>query len=223
MWCIPPEQSADFVWKMEDVLGVYHLPYDPAHPVVCLDEKSVQLIADTRTPLPPEPGRIARPDHEYERKGTANLFVAFEPLANWRKIEVTDHRTRSDFAHFVRGLLDGRYKEVQRVVLVMDNLNTHTPASLYDAFVPEEAERLAKRLEIHYTPKHGSWMNIAEIELSALGRCLPGRIPDNDSLKKHMAAAERDRNNAAATVNWQFTTADARIKLKRLYPTIEVR
>ena len=210
---------------MEDVLDVYHRPRDPRAPVVAVDEKPVQLLSDPPglAALPPAPGRAARHDYRYERGGTANVFCAFEPLGNWRALEVTGRRTKRDFAHFVRSLLDGRYREAERVVLVMDNLNTHTPASLYEAFGPEEARRLTRRLEIHYTPRHGSWLNVAEVELSVLGRRLPGRCPDPAALAAHASAVARERNDAGAGCDWQFSAADARIKLKRLYPSIQVR
>ena len=224
-WCIPPHQSAEFVWRMEDVLEVYKRPCDPKRPQVCVDEMPVQLLSDPagREPLPPAPGRAARADYEYKREGTANVFCAFEPLGNWRALEVTQRRTKLDFAHFVKGLVDGRYREAEKVVLVMDNLNTHTPASLYEAFGPEEARRITEKLEIHYTPKHGSWLNVAEVELSVLGRRLPDRCPDAAALAAHAAAIAKERNDAAAGCDWQFTTADARIKLKRLYPSIPER
>ena len=224
-WCIPPEQSAAFVWHMEDVLDVYHRPYDPRFPQVCLDEKPVQLLADVpgREPLPCATGVPRRQDHEYKRNGTANVFVAFEPLGNWRRLAVTERRTKRDFAHFVKDLVDApRYREAERIVLVMDQLNTHSPASLYEAFAPAEAKRIADRLEIHHTPRHGSWLNAAEIELSVLGKRLKERVGDRDGLADACAAFERDRNRSKSGVNWRFTTADARIKLNRLYPTIEV-
>jgi hypothetical protein len=208
---------------MEDVLDVYKRPHDPRRPVVGLDEKPVQLLADVRGTAPCAPGRAARRDYEYQRNGTANVFCAFEPLAGWRRLEVTGRRTRLDFAAFVKGLLDGRYKDAEKVVLVMDQLNTHSPASLYEAFPPEEAKRLADRLEIHHTPKHGSWLNVAEVELSALGKRLPDRVPDATALARHVAAVERDRNRAGRGCDWQFRTTDARVKLKRLYPSVEVR
>jgi hypothetical protein len=205
---------------MEDVLDVYHRPHDPRRPVVGLDEKPVQLVADVREPLPPAPGRVARRDHEYRRNGTANVFVAFEPLGNWRELAVTDRRTRADWAHFVRDLVDApRYADAERVVLVQDQLNTHTPASLYEAFAPAEAKRVADRLEIHYTPKHGSWLNVAEVELSVLGKRLKQRVGDKGNLAGACAAFARERNRAGKGVDWRFTTDDARIKLKRLYPT----
>jgi transposase len=206
---------------MEDVLEVYQRPYDPLFPQVCIDEMPVQLLSDVRDPLPCAPGRPARVDNEYERKGTANVFVGFEPLAGWRRYEVTERRTAVDFARFVKGLLDERYQEAKKVVLVMDNLNTHSPASLYEAFGPEQARRLTERLEIHYTPKHGSWLNMAEIEFSALGRRLDDRTPDRDALIRRAAAVEQDRNANAKGADWRFTTADARIKLKRLYPLLD--
>lgn len=220
---IPPDQSAEFVWHMEDVLDVYHRPHDPKRPVVGLDEKPVQLLADVREPVPPAPGRVARRDHEYKRNGTANVFCASEPLGNWRRLAVTDRRTRVDWAHFVRGLVDApRFAGADVVVLVQDQLNTHTPASLYAAFPPAEAKRVADRLEIHYTPKHGSWLNVAEVELSALGKYLKERVGGKAELAAACAALERERNAAGKGVDWQFTTADARVRLKRLYPTIEV-
>jgi hypothetical protein len=208
---------------MEDVLDVYHRPYDPKRPVVSLDEKPVQLVADVREPIPAAPGVPRRQDHEYKRNGTANVFCAFEPLGNWRRLVVTDRRTRVDWAHFVRDLVDApRYREAEAIVLVQDQLNTHTPASLYVAFAPAEAKRIADKLEIHYTPKHGSWLNVAEIELSVLGKRLKERIGHKAKLTDACAAFERDRNRAHAGVDWRFTTDDARIKLKRLYPTMEL-
>jgi hypothetical protein len=208
---------------MEDVLDVYHRPYDPKRPVVALDEKPVQLVADVREPLPAKPGVTRRQDHEYRRHGTANVFCAFEPLDNWRRLAVTDRRTRVDWAHVVRDLVDApRYRNAEVIVLVQDQLNTHTPASLYAAFAPAEAKRIADKLEIHYTPKHGSWLDVAEVELSVLGKRLKERVGDKGGLTGACAAFERERNGAGAGVNWRFTTADARIKLKRLYPTTEL-
>ena len=221
MWCIPPEQSAACVYHMEDVLEVYRRAYDPTHPVVCLDETSKQLIGEVRSPLPPAPGQVSRHDGEYGRNGVANLFMAFEPLAGWRHVQVTDQRCRTDWATFVKGLADGRYKDAAKVVLVMDQLNTHTPASLYAAFPPEEARRLAERLEIHHTPKHGSWLNMAEIELSVLARDLPERVGNRTALERQVAVWEQRRNGATIKAKWQFTTADARIKLRKLYPTLD--
>ena len=221
-WVIPPQANAEFVCAMEDVLAVYTRPYDPARPVVCLDEISKQLVAETRTPLPAEPGQPERVDYEYERCGTANLFLTCEPLAGHRHLTVTEQRTAVDFAKEVRDLLEVRYPQAERVVLVMDNLNTHKPAALDQAFEPAVARSLIERLEIHYTPKHGSWLNMAEIELSVLSRqCLDRRLSDVDTLTQEVAAWEQARNSDARPVNWRFTTPDARIKLKRLYPSIQ--
>jgi len=218
MWCIPEKHSAEFVYHMEDVLDVYHRPYDPKRPVVCVDETFKQLIGETREPLPPRPGAVERVDHVYVRNGTASLFLACEPLAGWRHIEVTEPRHRTDWAGFIHSLLEGRYREAEKLVLIMDQLNTHSPASLYEAFPPERAQRLAERLEIHHTPKHGSWLNMAEIELSALGRqCLSRRIARADTLQRQITAWEKDRNAGSARVQWQFTTEDARVKLRSLY------
>jgi hypothetical protein len=206
---------------MEDVLDVYQRPYDPQRPQVCLDEASKQLLGDVREPIPMKPGHPRRVDSEYERHGTANLFVVTEPLRGWRHIEVTDQRRRVEFATVIRELVDVQYPEAEVIVLVMDNLNTHTPASLYEAFEPKEAKRLADKLEIHYTPKHGSWLNMAEIELSVLARqCLGERIPDKATLSAETSAWEKRRNEQAVRIDWRFTTADARIKLKRLYPSV---
>ncbi len=207
---------------MEDVLEVYHRPSDPDRPVVCLDECSKQLIAEIRDPLPPRPGDIAKYDSEYERRGTANIFLAIEPLAGQRTVRVTDQRKRTDWAVFIRHLLLTVYATAEVVVLVMDNLNTHGIASLYEAFDPATARALASRLEIHFTPKHGSWLNMAETELSVLSRqCLDRRIEGKELLTQEIAAWESDRNAACTTINWRFTTADARIKLRRLYPSYE--
>jgi hypothetical protein len=207
---------------MEDVLEVYHRPYDANRPVVCLDEASKQLIAEVREPLPAKPGSVAKHDSEYERRGTANVFMAVEPLAGKRTVQVTDRRTKVDWAQFVKFLLLTVYPEVAIVVLVMDNLNTHGLGSLYEAFDPETARALAARLEIHYTPKHGSWLNMAETELSILSRqCLDRRIESKEILTREVATWEHDRNARQSKIDWQFTTADARIKLKRLYPSIQ--
>jgi hypothetical protein len=220
MWCIPPKQSAEFVYHMEDVLEVYHRPYDPKRPVLCIDETSKQLVGEARTPLPLGPGMVERYDYEYMRHGVANLFLACEPLAGWRHIAVTEHRGRVDWAGFIRSLLDGRYRDAERVALVMDQLNTHALASLYEAFPPEEAKRLTERIELHHTPKHGSWLNIAEIELSVLGRqCLARRIAQQDTLQRKIEQWEQQRNTIATKVDWQFTTEQARIKLRSLYPS----
>jgi hypothetical protein len=222
MWCIPPEQSAEFVCAMETVLEVYCRPYDPDFPVVCMDETSKQLVGETRLPLPPLPGQPQRYDYEYERHGTANIFLFTEPLGGWRRVAVTDRRTKVDWAMQVRQLLDVDYPDAKVVTLVEDNLNTHSYASLYEAFEPAEARRLMERLELVYTPKHGSWLNIAEIELNVLSRqCFCQMIGDKVTLKKEAGAWEADRNASQTGVDWQFTTADARIKLKRLYPKIQ--
>ena len=208
---------------MEDVLEVYHRPYDAERPVVCMDECSKQLIGEVREPLPPKPGHVAKQDSEYERRGTANVFMAVEPLAGQRTTQVTERRTRVDWARFVHMLLLTVYPLAEKVVLVMDNLNTHGIASLYEAFAPEVARALATRLEIHYTPKHGSWLNMAETELSVLSRqCLDRRIDSRDLMSQEIALWQKDRNAAETRINWQFKTADARIKLKRLYPSFDV-
>jgi DDE superfamily endonuclease len=208
---------------MEDVLEVYKRPYDPLRPVVALDEKPVQILSDTRKPIPCEPGSSAKQDHEYKRNGTANIFCAVEPLGNFRRLELTERRTKLDFAHFVKDLVDTRYKDARKIVLVMDNLNTHSPASFYDAFEPKEARRLTEKLEIHHTPKHGSWLNVAEIELSVIGRRLRDRCDNVEDLARQLTAIERDRNQSAKGIDWQFNTDNARIKLKRLYPSFELR
>lgn len=207
---------------MEDVLEVYKRPYDPRRPVVCLDETSKQLIGEVQTPVPGAPGQVAQYDYEYVRNGVANLFMISEPLAGHRAVEVTDRRTKKDYARCLRKIADEMYPDAEVVVLVQDNLNTHSPASLYEAFEPAEAKRLANRFELHYTPKHGSWLDMAEIELGILGRqCLSRRIDNVDDLRRETKGWEAGRNSAGTTVNWQFTTADARIKLRRLYPSIE--
>jgi hypothetical protein len=206
---------------MEDVLDVYQRPFDPKRPLVCMDEASKQLRADSRPPLPMQPGKPERYDYEYVRHGTANLFMFFAPLLGRRHVAVTDQRTRTDWAKAMQEMIDGQYPEAERIVLVMDNLNTHTPASFYEAFEPAEARRLAAKLEIHYTPKHGSWLNMAEIELSVLDRqCLDRRLPDKETVEQETAAWEAERNARQMSVDWRFTTTDARIKLKRLYPSI---
>jgi hypothetical protein len=223
-WVLPPEQNADFVCAMEDVLEVYQRPYDPRRPQVCFDESSKQLVGEVTPSTLPQPGQPAREDYEYVRNGTANLFMLSEPLQGWREIKVTDQRTKLDFAHIIRDLIDKHYPEAAQIVLVMDNLNTHKPASLYEAFPPEEARRLISKLEIHYTPKHGSWLDMAEIELGILNRqCLNRRIPDQATLKSEVAAWVSQRNAAQRKIDWRFTTKDARIKLKRLYPVSNER
>jgi hypothetical protein len=207
---------------MEDVLDVYQRPYDPARPVVCLDETSRQLLGETRPPESAAPGKPARHDPEYARGGVANLVLVCEPLRAWRQVRVSTQRTRLDWAACVQELVDGHYPTAERIVLVMDQLNTHSPASLYEAFAPAEAKRLADKLEIHHTPKHGSWLNMAEIELSALQRqCLDRRLGDRATAEREVAAWVAARNAVEATVNWRFTTDDARIKLKRLYPAYQ--
>ena len=206
---------------MENVLDVYAWPYDPKRPQVCFDEHLIQLIAEKRQPLPAKPGRPERFDYEYQRKGTRNLFLFFQPLAGWRHVKVTKQRTKIVFAHCMQYLVDDIFPDADKVVLVLDNLNTHGPASLYEAFEPAEAKRILDCLEFHYTPKHGSWLNMVEIEISVLcEQCLDDRIPDEETLCHQIAAWETTRNEQQATVNWQFTTINARNKLKRLYPVI---
>ena len=207
---------------MEDVLEVYSRPYDPARPVICMDEKPYQLLGEVREPIPAEPGVVEKVDSEYKREGTCSIFIFTEPLAGWRYAEALERRTKIDWAHRVKWVLDNQYPYAEKVVLVMDNLNTHVISSFYEAFAPEEAFRLAQRLEIHYTPKHGSWLDIAEIELSALAvQCLgTRRIPNIESLNKELSAWETRRNVDQKSVDWHFTTDDARTKLKRLYPII---
>ena len=208
---------------MEDVLDVYHRPYDAKRPQVNLDELHKQLIGETRVPVAATSGRRERYDYEYVRNGTANLFMVFEPLANKRITKVTDRRTRRDWAEMVRELVDEHYPEAEVIVLMMDQLNTHSIASLYEAFEPEEAHRIARKIEIHYTPKHGSWLNMAEIELSVLSRqCLNRRVGDKATLEREVAIWTTTRNESGATVDWRFTTDDARIKLRRLYPSLQL-
>jgi hypothetical protein len=220
---IPPEHNAEFVAGMEDVLEVYRRPYDPQRPVICLDEQPTQLVGETRVPLPAQPGQVSRYDYEYERLGTANHFMIVEPLAGWRKVSVRETKTAIDVAQEIKDVVDGRYPDAEKIVLVWDNYVTHAPASLYKAFPPEEARRLLDRLEIHYTPKHGSWLDMAEIELSVLTQqCLTRRISDIAVLRREVAAWAEHRNASQTGVDWQFTVADARIKLKRLYPQIKV-
>jgi hypothetical protein len=207
---------------MEDVLEVYTRPYDPKRPQVCLDETSRQLLGEVTPPLPVAPGQPAREDYEYVRGGVCNLFLVCEPLRGWRHVRVSAQRTRLDFAQCVKELIDVHYPQAERIVLVLDNLNTHSPASLYEAFPAAEARRLAEKLEIHYTPKHGSWLDMAEVELSVLSRqCLNQRLADRTSLERDVAAWERERNAAVCRIDWRFTTADARIKLKHLYPSLQ--
>jgi hypothetical protein len=207
---------------MEDVLDVYHRPYDEKRPLIALDEASKQLIGETVQPLPAEPGQPERFDYEYVRNGTANLFMISEPLLGWRAVQVTERRTAKDFAEIVRWLAEDVHPDAEKLVLVMDNLNTHKLASLYETFPPDQARRIAERLEIHHTPKHGSWLNVAEIELSVLSRqCLDRRIESMEKLRGEVAAWEETRNEKQVEIRWQFTTADARVKLRRLYPIIQ--
>ncbi len=222
-WCIPPDADAAFVYhvyQMEDVLGVYTRPYDPRYPQVCFDESNKQLVSEVAPPQPSAPGQPAREDYEYVREGVANLFLWCEPLRGRRQMRVTDRRTTIDWAHGIKDLVEGHYPDAEKLVVVLDNRNTHSPASLYEAFAPAEAKRLADRLERHSTPKHGSWLNMAEIEFSILGRqCLDRRIPDQATLRQEVASWEAARNAAGSTIDWRFTTADARIKLKHPYPS----
>lgn len=218
-WCLPKEHDAEFVWRMEDVLDVYARPYDARFPVICMDEASKQLVGEVREPLPPRPGDTEKEDSEYIRNGTCNLFLFCEPLAGRRHVRVTERRTKIDWAWALRDYLRDHYPSAEKIILVMDNLNTHSPGSFYEAFSPEEAHALTNRLEIHNTPKHGSWLNIAECELSVLSRqCLDRRIESADLLASECAAWESSRNAQFRRVNWQFETADARVKLRRLYP-----
>ena len=207
---------------MEDVLELYQRPYDPAYPVICMDETNKQLVGETRTPVPARRGQPRRIDYEYERRGTADVFLFTEPLGNWRCVEITESRRRVDWAQQIKNLVDVYYPEATKVRLVMDNLNTHSVGSLYEAFPPAEARRIAEKLEIHHTPKHGSWLNVAEIELRVLTvQCLNRRIGDAATLRREVAAWEKVRNKSDAHVDWQFTSSDARIHLKQLYPRIE--
>lgn len=207
---------------MEDVLDVYHRPYDPARPLICIDEQPVQLMSEVRRPLPARPGSPARYDYEYRREGVANLFLVSQPLIGWRHVRVTERRTAIDFAEVLRLLAEDFYPEAERLVLVTDNLNTHTTACLYEAFAPDRARRIAERLEWHYTPKHGSWLNVAEIELAALTKqCLGRRIGSAAALRRATGAWEEERNGMGVEVNWRFATPDARIKLRSLYPSIQ--
>jgi transposase len=206
---------------MEDILDLYHEPYDARYPLVCFDESSKQLIQEKRLPLPAQPGQPKRYDYEYQRNGTRNLFMFSEPLTGWRHVKVTERRTKIDWAYCMRYLVDELFPEAERIRVVMDNLNTHTPAALYEAFEPAEARRILDKLEFHYTPKHGSWLNMAEIEFSVLTRqCLNRRIPDEETLCREIAAWESERNDHAEAIDWQFTTKDARVKLAQLYPSL---
>jgi len=216
---IPPKQNAAFVAAMEDILELYKRPHDEKFPLVCMDEQPVQLVNETRVPLAAQPGRPRRYDHHYERAGTASIFLFTEPLASWRRVEVRQRRTAVDWAQQVQILLEKDYPEAEKIILVCDNLNTHTIASFYEAFPPAVARRLVERIEIHHTPKHGSWLNVAECELSVLTRqCLRNRTGTIEALHRKLTAWQRERNARQCGVDWRFTTADARIRLKRLYP-----
>lgn len=221
-WCIAPTASADFVCRMENVLEVYQRPFDPKRPVVCLDETTKQLVSETRVPLLAAPGRPVSEDYEYERQGVASLFMMCAPLSGWREVSVRERKTRVDYAQCLKALAEEHFPQAAKIVLVQDNLNTHADASLYEAFAPATARRLLERFEFHYTPKHGSWLNVAEIELSVLNRqCLDRRIGDWDTLRQEIAAWTRRRNLPSSKINWRFTTADARVKLKKLYPSFD--
>jgi hypothetical protein len=222
-WCIPPKADAEFVFRMEHVLELYRLPYDPRFPVVCMDEASKQLIGEVRIPLPVAEGQPVRYDSEYERLGVCNQFMFVEPLRGWRKVFVRERRTMIDWAFCIREILDVHYPDAETVRLVLDNLNTHTGASLYQAFSPAEARRLLSRLEFHYTPKHGSWLNMAEIEIGVMnGQCLDRRIPEQKIISDEVAAWEQQRNVEEAKIRWTFTVSDARVKLAKIYPPIEI-
>jgi len=221
MWCIPPQEDARFVAAMEDVLEVYERPYDEQRPVVCLDEAAKQVLGHVREPLPMQPGQCQREDNEYERRGTCALFMLFEPLASWREVQVRGRRTQLDYAQVVRSLCDEKYPDVEKIILVQDNLNTHGMWSLYQAFEPHEAQRLAQRIQWHYTPRHGSWLNMAEIELSVLARqCLQERMESQANLEQQVKVWQERRNEEKVKVDWRFGVQDARCKLKRLYPKI---
>ena len=221
MWCIPPKQNAEFVCAMENVLEVYCRPYDPKHPMVCFDEKSKQLVGEICKPIPARPGEVERCDYEYVRNGTANLFMMVEPLGGWRHVNVTTRRTKEDFAVQIKELVDVHYPDARKITLVMDNLNTHRLSCLYEAFEPVEARRLIEKIEPVHTPKHGSWLNMAECELSVLEKqALGERVSDETELRDHVTVWESDRNHRFKGIEWQFRTADARIKLRRLYPKI---
>ena len=223
MWCIPPESDAEFVCAMENTLAVYKRPYDRSHPVVCFDEKSKQLIGEITKPIPASPGEPERHDYEYVRNGTANLFMFVEPLRGWRHVNVTNRRTKLDFAREMKELVDVHHAGAQRITLVMDNLNTHRMSCLYEAFPPAEARRIIEKIEVVHTPKHGSWLNMAECELSVLEKqCLGDRIGDEATLRERVQRWGSDRNNRSKKIDWQFATADARIKLRRLYPQIQL-
>lgn len=221
MWCIPPEADAEFVCAMENVLAVYTRPHDPKHPVVCFDEKSKQLVGEVCKPIAARPGEVERCDYEYVRNGTANLFLMVEPLGGWRHVNVTSRRTKLDFSMQVKELVDVHYPDAERIALVMDNLNTHRMSCLYEAFAPDEARRLIEKIEVVHTPKHGSWLNMAECELSVLEKqALGERVESEAILREQIAVWNADRNNRSKGIDWQFKTSDARIRLRRLYPQI---
>lgn len=217
MWCIPTV-SSEFVWHMEDVLDLYAEPYDPRYPMVCFDERPFQMLGDVMQPLPARPGQPRRYDYEYRREGTCNLFIAFQPLAGWRHVKATPRRKKADFAHCLKELVDVHFPHAERIRVVLDNLNIHTFGALYEVFEPQEARRIARKLEFHFTPKHGSWLNMAEIEISILSRqCLKRRVPDIPTLQREVTAWADDRNANHATVNWRFSLTDARTNLNWLY------
>lgn len=218
-WCIPTIIGAEFVWRMEDILDLYAEPYDPRYPTVCFDEVPYQLISETRQPWPVQPGQPARYDYEYRRQGTCNLFLFLQPLAGWRHVKVTQQRTKQDFAYCMQDLAALHFIEAQKIKVVLDNLNTHTPAAFYETFPAEQARQLARKIEFHYTPKHSSWLNMAEVEISVLyEQCLDRRLAQIDLLENEIAAWEEERNARQATIDWRFTITKARDKLKRLYP-----
>ncbi|GAA0460345.1 hypothetical protein GCM10008985_15980 [Halococcus dombrowskii] len=219
---IPPEQDTEFIYHMEDVLSLYREPYDPDRPLVCFDEHPKQLLKQVEQPRPAQPGTVAREDYQYERNGTKNLFLASEPLAGWRAVRVKDRRTTEDWVHFMQHLVDQHYPDAECIRVVLDNLNTHKPAAFYEYFDPAEARRILDKLEFHFTPVHGSWLNMAEIEFNTLQQqCLDRRIPDAATLRQEVAAWKKERNSDDTDIDWRFTTDDARIKLKRLYPSID--
>ena len=221
MWCIPPEGDAEFVCAMENVLAVYTRPYDPKRPVVCFDEKNKQLVGEVCKPMAARPGEVERCDYEYVRHGTANLFMMVEPLGSWRQVNVTTRRTKVDFARQMQELVDLHYPDAEKITAVMDNLNTHRMSCLYEAFAPDEARRLIEKIEVVHTPKHGSWLNMAECELSVLERqALGDRVESEAMLRERIAVWNADRNQRSKRIDWQFKTSDARIKLRRLYPQI---
>jgi DDE superfamily endonuclease len=222
LWCLPPQANAEYVWRMEDVIATYQLPYDPQYPVVCFDEACKQLFGEVRPPQAAGPGRPARQDCEYERKGVCHQLVLCEPLAGWRHVRVTERRTRKDYAECLRELVDVYYPDAKKIRLVQDNLNTHDGASLYEAFAPEDARRILDRLEFHYTPKHGSWLNLAESEISIMNsQCLDRRLESVPAVAQEVTPWEEARNAKKIRVHWTFTVAAARLKLKKLYPSIE--